>query len=152
MSAVQTITDVQIGQLYRLAWKPEQPGHLLGETVWAVWDGQHAHFGRQPGRELSEELKAQEPELAAFLSGLALPTAAEIMARGMGAFGRWLAAGLPIVSESHRAARAAVCAACPFWEPQARLGLGRCRHRGCGCTLLKWWLATERCPAGKWPA
>lgn len=150
---LQHVPDTQVARLYRREWVPEQPGHIHGETIWAVWDGRMARFGLQPGcKDVSEELKAAAPELAAQLVGVMMPTAGEILARGMAAFARWAAAGLPVVDEAVRLARADACAACPRWDAKARGGLGHCQHPGCGCTRLKWWLATERCPAGWWPA
>ncbi len=148
------VTDAQIVDLYHRRWQPEAAGHLHGATLWATWDGaQGVHVGMQPGvQELTPEIKASDPEFAALIMGLQLPSAAEIVAHGVAAFGRWVAAGLPIVSAELRKARGAQCAVCPFWDPWARWGLGTCHHAACGCTQLKWWLATERCPAGKWPA
>lgn len=48
--------------------------------------------------------------------------------------------------------RLATCRRCPLhhWDEDARLGLGKCKHEKCGCTKLKLWLASERCPAGFW--
>lgn len=150
---MQQVTDAQIVDLYRRRWKPEQPCILHGETLWATVDGNTMHVGLMPGVAApSAEVKEADAELAAFVAGLELPAPAEILTRGMRAFGRWVAAGLPIVTKETRAARGAECAVCPFWDGQARAGLGTCRHTACGCTSLKWWLATERCPAGKWPA
>ena len=45
-------------------------------------------------------------------------------------------------------ARLAVCRGCDFWNENARLGLGLCKHSGCGCTVLKLWLPSEKCKAG----
>lgn len=147
------VTDAEVARLYRREWVPAQPGHIHGETVWAVWDGRLARYGLQPGcKDVSEVLKLAAPDLAAGILAVTMPTAAEILARGMQAFARWAAAGLPVVAESERLARAAACQACPRWDGQARGGLGHCKHPGCGCTRLKWWLATERCPEGWWPA
>lgn len=78
------------------------------------------------------------------------PTALELAANFTGALARWSAAGFPTVSAEAYAARGAVCDTCAHWQPQARLGLGKCAAPGCGCTSLKRWLATEKCPLGKW--
>ena len=48
------------------------------------------------------------------------------------------------------AARADACNACEYWDASARLGLGKCKHAKCGCTKFKRWMATEKCPLGKW--
>ena len=68
------------------------------------------------------------------------------------ALARWNAAGRPMASRATRKARGAICAACEHWRPGGNLGLGECAAPGCGCTRAKWWLATEACPLGKWPA
>jgi hypothetical protein len=78
------------------------------------------------------------------------PTASELAANFAGAMARWSSAGFAIVDERTYAARAAICEACPHWDARARLGLGKCCAPGCGCTKFKRWLATEKCPLGKW--
>lgn len=62
----------------------------------------------------------------------------------------WHDAGMPVANRQTRKHRATVCKACPHWLPGGNLGLGECRAPGCGCTSLKRWLATERCPLAKW--
>jgi hypothetical protein len=79
------------------------------------------------------------------------PTLAELAANFTSAVARWIGAGAPVVAEATYHARAAACAACSLWDASARAGLGKCQAPGCGCTKLKRWLATERCPLGKWP-
>ena len=78
------------------------------------------------------------------------PTAAELAANFSSALARWSAAGFPVVSREIYDDRAAICAPCEFWDGAARLGLGKCTHKKCGCTKMKRWLATEKCPLGKW--
>jgi hypothetical protein len=78
------------------------------------------------------------------------PTATELAANFSSALARWSAAGFPVVSREIYDDRAAICAPCEFWDGAARLGLGKCRHKKCGCTKMKRWLATEKCPLGKW--
>jgi hypothetical protein len=80
------------------------------------------------------------------------PTALEMAQNFGGAMLRWARAGFRTASAETAAARAAICADCEFWAKDARFGLGKCRAKGCGCTSLKLWLATEKCPKGKWPA
>lgn len=82
------------------------------------------------------------------------PTAAELTTSlGYAAFRAARAAILGervVLTDPEFRARAAACAGCEFWDAAARGGLGKCRV--CGCTQLKLWLATERCPKGRWPA
>ena len=71
------------------------------------------------------------------------------MVRNFGAAAMaWVASGFQIVPKETFTARLAICAACPFWKPRARFSLGKCDK--CGCTKLKHWLATERCPDKRW--
>ncbi len=67
------------------------------------------------------------------------------------ALGRWAFAGFPVATSKVVDARKAACQKCEFWDGSARLGLGKCNHEKCGCTKLKWWLSTEKCPDGRWP-
>ena len=64
------------------------------------------------------------------------------------AMSKWSLAGFPIASEEIITERRAICSACDQWDAKARAGLGKCK--ACGCTLLKWFLATEKCRLGKW--
>jgi hypothetical protein len=57
---------------------------------------------------------------------------------------RWIAHGLHVAPEALQWERSCVCALCPAWDA------GRRRCNECGCTSLKHWLATERCPLGRW--
>lgn len=66
------------------------------------------------------------------------------------AVGKSAMSGFKTASKEEVARRAAICATCEYWHNDARLGLGKCMHHKCGCTRLKWRLATESCPLGKW--
>jgi hypothetical protein len=82
----------------------------------------------------------------------ALPTIANLAANFAGAMTNWSKAGFAVVDEPTYKARDAICSACQYWQPAARLGMGKCNAPGCGCTKLKRWIATEKCPQGKWEA
>lgn len=69
-----------------------------------------------------------------------------------GALVRWVRAGFGLAEKRERARRKAACETCELWRPRGNLGLGECQAPGCGCTRLKRYLPTERCPLGKWPA
>lgn len=88
-----------------------------------------------PGASPAQARPAPPPE----------PTPVEMAANFAAAVGRWVAAGAPVVSAEVYAARATACEACELWDGAARMGLGKCRAPGCGCTTFKRWLATERC-------
>jgi len=62
----------------------------------------------------------------------------------------WAAKGFLITTEQHFWIRLHICRKCGDWDEKARKGLGKCNHKKCGCTKLKLWMRTEKCPAGKW--
>jgi hypothetical protein len=64
----------------------------------------------------------------------------------------WGAGGFAMASEETRLKRRAICEQCPQgrWNPSGNLGLGECMHPKCGCSKLKWFLATSRCPLKLW--
>ena len=78
------------------------------------------------------------------------PTTTELATNFSTAVARWMAAGFPVVSPEVFNQRSATCDGCEFWDGRARFGLGKCTHRKCGCTKMKRWLTTEKCPIGKW--
>jgi hypothetical protein len=79
------------------------------------------------------------------------PSPLELAANFIKAMSKWTLALFPIVSEAQYRQRMSVCAACDFWNADARGGLGKCSHPKCGCSKFKGWLATEMCPINKWP-
>lgn len=78
------------------------------------------------------------------------PSVLEMAANLGSALATWASAGFPVATAEQAAAHGAICAACEKWQPGARLGLGKCTSKKCGCTKLKWWLKTSKCPEGKW--
>jgi hypothetical protein len=76
------------------------------------------------------------------------PTIPEMAANFASAIAHWTKAGFPVVPKTEFDRRLAICDACEFWDPVARLGYGKCHV--CGCTTLKHWLGTSKCPLGKW--
>jgi len=83
-----------------------------------------------------------------------MPSVVERMKHAAGAGTRVvhaLANGEEIVVEADEVERRRqICEVCEWWKAEAYLGAGGCAHADCGCTGLKAWLATERCPVGKW--
>ncbi len=106
---------------------------------WGQYGGQCLEFSQ--AEQVSSRIVDDLPEE---------PTAVELAGNFVGAMARWSTAGFATVSAEDYAARGAVCDACEFWDGAARLGLGKCNAPGCGCTKLKRWLSTEKCPLGKW--
>ena len=77
-----------------------------------------------------------------------LPSGFDMMKNFTASALAWAASGFLLVNKVKFDQRMNVCKACPFWEPRARFTLGKCEK--CGCTKLKQWLVTERCPDGRW--
>ncbi len=84
------------------------------------------------------------------LTELREPTLAEMTANFAGAMGDWARAGFPLAPIEVAKERRDTCELCEFWDGAARMGLGKCNSAKCGCTRLKFFLATSRCPEGKW--
>lgn len=103
-------------------------------------------------------LTIHDPSLAPRAARQAAPVAppiqatpAQIKARNLlYALRRWKREGYRLATKPQRNVRAAICSACPYWHPAGNLWLGECRAPGCGCTRAKIWLASEKCPLGKW--
>lgn len=83
---------------------------------------------------------------------LAEPSLRELSANFADAIARWSASGFKTATQDEYDSRAQICDGCDRWDAKARLGLGKCSAPGCGCTAMKRWLATEKCPLGKWSA
>jgi hypothetical protein len=94
------------------------------------------------------------PILIAVSPEVSLPTLPELARNFLAATAAWAKAGFPVRTEAEAARILAICKgsadglqpACPEWLGDALIP--RCRK--CGCTTLKPWLATEKCPLQKW--
>jgi len=73
-----------------------------------------------------------------------VPTGAALAANFNKAMLGWAKAGFKVVKREVYEHRQAICSACEFWRPDARLGTGMCIK--CGCSGVKLWLATSKCP------
>jgi len=62
----------------------------------------------------------------------------------------WSKNGFGTVPKEEYEKRMSICQDCEFWQANARAGLGKCNHSQCGCTKIKQWLPTEKCPINKW--
>lgn len=92
--------------------------------------------------------KEREPAVEQTRTITITPTVLEMGSNFTVAMSKWIAAGFPTVSEEEYKRRAGICDLCPYWNPGARLGLGKCDK--CGCVGKKRWLATETCPDKRW--
>lgn len=98
-----------------------------------VTKSQHVALRKEPGKLAPE-----------------MPTAFDMAKNFAGSMAKWAKAGFTTVEKSEYENRIGICQGCEFWDGSARGGLGKCNHKQCGCSRLKHWLATEKCPIGKW--
>jgi hypothetical protein len=85
-----------------------------------------------------------------YRSALPEPKFSEMSRNFSAAIARWAKSGFSVASRTQVKDRQQTCESCRLWDGSARSGWGKCRHTKCGCTMIKWWLASERCPDGKW--
>ncbi len=111
--------------------------------------GKGAVVYRGPGMRLIVHRPDLHDPVATPAATAATPSAVKI-GNLRRALRRWQQSGFKLTPSSERKTRSSICAACPHWDDAGNLGLGECRAPGCGCTRAKVWLATERCPLGKW--
>jgi|TARA_R110000751_G_scaffold79623_3_gene160418 hypothetical protein len=78
------------------------------------------------------------------------PTVKEMSSNFAKATSKWVKSGFKIVTKKQFSKRLEACRSCSFWDESARLGMGKCNHKGCGCTKGKLWMETESCPIEKW--
>lgn len=115
-------------------------------------DEKYAEYYRENAHRLPGLRPPKDcPDTPAIPTYIVEPTVGQMAENFVGAVSQWSKAGFPVVSEEVWRARAAVCEGCEYWDGAARFGLGKCRHKKCGCTRFKRFLATEKCPLGKWP-
>ena len=94
------------------------------------------------------------PISVAVTPQVSLPSLPELGRNFLAATAAWAKAGFPLRTSAKTAEILTICKgsedglqpACPEWLGDALIP--RCRK--CGCTALKPWLATEKCPLGKW--
>jgi hypothetical protein len=73
-----------------------------------------------------------------------VPTLGELAVNFTEAIAGWAKAGFKTVAREIYEHRLSICSACEFWQADAILGTGKCRK--CGCSKVKLWLATSKCP------
>lgn len=71
-----------------------------------------------------------------------MPGISEMVGNFAKAIGEWAGKGFPVVSNEQFTSRYDVCRACENWTGY------RCKI--CGCTKMKLWLETEKCPERRW--
>jgi hypothetical protein len=78
------------------------------------------------------------------------PTLDDLVGNFYGFMSRLAVKGFKTVPKEVYEERTGICERCHFYDKSARLGLGKCNHKGCGCTKLKRYFAFEKCPVGSW--
>ena len=102
-------------------------------------------------RQVIEQICDQRPEGCEDVDESGQPTPFEKAAQFSRAMFAWVKQGCPVLDGPAYAARKAVCLDCEWWRGEGTaIGTGKCGK--CGCSGLKLFLATERCPIGKWEA
>ena len=61
---------------------------------------------------------------------------------------QWVSSGFKHVTQVQFESRKAICESCPYWVNEMTFGYGGCK--ACGCSGLKLFLPSQRCPKGKW--
>lgn len=138
--------------------QPETGMEFLGQTpgVIIMKVRQHRIANNIPVRHMEQEITdqfcARQPDWCEDVdpeSGK--PTAREMAGRFARAMMDWARGGFKVVERGRYQARKDICEGCQYWRGDgAMIGTGRCGK--CGCSGLKLFLATERCPDGKWEA
>jgi hypothetical protein len=105
-------------------------GAAVGDTL-MLDPAIHADLARQ-----YREGKLPEPTITEMVVGLAH------------SLSTWADSGYAVTDPQEARTRAETCRSCEHYDAAARMGLGRCGV--CGCTNIKWWLKSEKCPIGKW--
>jgi hypothetical protein len=60
----------------------------------------------------------------------------------------WIRNGLPVLNREEVEARIEICRTCGYWKGESSPFHVACGK--CGCTGLKLWMRTSRCPIGRW--
>ena len=78
------------------------------------------------------------------------PTLAQRLASFSQAAVDWAKNGFSNVTHEQFEARKAICLKCHYWKGEMAFGYGGCGK--CGCSGLKLFLPTQKCPDGRWGA
>lgn len=78
-----------------------------------------------------------------------LPSVLEMGRSALGDIIKWSAVKFGRCDEEQINARLSECRVCPYWDPEAFRGTGRCKKCGCS-TWAKIKLKSASCPDGRW--
>ena len=152
MKRWRTPEVVPFGGLWR--WKHPE----TGAEIWAVNGFQLLDKARQYCRvnnlpigvnfdqRIIDDVCAQLPDICVDNEP---PSLAERAASFMRSATQWASNGFKCVSHEDYEKRLETCRGCERWSGEALFGLGRCGK--CGCSGVKLYMDTEKCPLNKWP-
>jgi hypothetical protein len=72
------------------------------------------------------------------------PTMAQQARQFAYSMGQWVKSGMKVVPKETFDERLALCETCHYWRGASAYGFGRCNK--CGCSGVKLYLTTSRCP------
>lgn len=107
--------------------------------VGVAWRDQFAEnvCRNTPGAECHDMTPPPKPTMAQMLTGFTKAATT------------WAASGFKVLDHAGFVKRREICHECDFWRGDGALfGLGQCGK--CGCSGLKLFLPSEKCPIGKW--
>ena len=140
------------GWVYRYADK-----EFRGTTLdYLMYDVRQAYFSNKETPPKDLDLLIQDsicksiPDPEWKCRDLTPPTKAELLMRFGKALLNFAGSGFKTVTAEQLSERREICLACPFWEGESVMGIGKCG--ACGCSGFKMYAATEKCPKGKWEA
>ena len=149
-------------------WKDSETGHVLGAGNFEELVRSVRRFLSNNGRPVSSKLPEeildwldttiqtdmQKRGLPAYplISNATPLSPAALAAQFAHAMAGWAASGFKLVNRATLQSRREICAGCEHFNGEAAFGVGSCGK--CGCTSLKLFLATQRCPLNppKWEA
>lgn len=138
--------------------QPETGMEFLGQTPGVVFKKVRDHriANNIPVRHMEQQITDQfcerQPDWCEDIDpATGQPTPLEMAERFARSMVDWARAGFRTLEKERYQARRNICEGCQQWRGDgAMLGTGRCG--ACGCSGLKLFLATQRCPEGKWEA
>lgn len=157
MKRIIAPNQVPPGGNYRYV-QPETGMEFLGQTPGVVFKKVRDHriANNIPVRHMEQQVIDQfcgaQPDWCEDVDpDTGKPTPWEMAQRFTRAMVRWATDGFRVVATEKYQARRNICEGCQYWRGEGtEPGTGRCGK--CGCSGLKLFLATERCPDGKWEA
>lgn len=125
--------------------------HLLVAQVKAHRLSNKLPLGNNLEDEIEQAICNERPDICMEVGG---PSLAEMGGNFLKSMWRWAREGFPMVKESVFEDRKKLCLSCPYWKGFKEIGVGTCSKCGCavGKVTVKLYMATEKCPEGKWQA